>query len=129
MSEIEERCLSLSDKEKMRLIETLRKSLETKDSGKTFEKMHDAIVKVMGCEVITKSRESDSVIGRTILAHACAAKGLSENAIGVFIKRDHSTVHALKKKMETWLSYPNVFKRENDLYVEFLKELNNETDR
>ena len=38
----------MSNKEKKRLIEILRKSLETKDVGRTFEKMHDAIVKVMG---------------------------------------------------------------------------------
>lgn len=129
MSDIEERCLSLSNKEKVRLIDTLRKSLETKDSGNTFEKMHDAIVKVMGCEVIVKSRERDFVIGRTILAHACAMEEWSENTIGKFLQRDHSTVHKLKENMKCWLAMPNIFKRENDLYIEFLKELNNETDR
>lgn len=37
MSDIEERCLSLPNKEKVRLIEILRQSLEIQD-GKTFEK-------------------------------------------------------------------------------------------
>lgn len=129
MSEIEERCLSLPNKEKVRLIDTLRKSLETKDSGKTFEKMHDAIVKVMGCEVITKGRELYPAIGRALLAYACSLEGMTEHTIGRLLQRDHSSIHAMKKRVRGWLNLPHVFKIENDFYVEFLKELNNETDR
>lgn len=128
MSDIEERCLSLPNKEKVRLIEILRQSLEIQD-GKTFEKMHNAIVKVMGCEVIVKSRKRNLVLGRTILAYACAKEGWSETMIGRFLHKDHSTIHQLKENMKYWLKMPNVFKRENDIYIEFLKELNNETDR
>lgn len=128
MSDIEERCLSLPNKEKVRLIEILRQSLEIQD-GKTFEKMHNAIVKVMGCEVIVKSQERKLVLGRTILAYACAKEGWSETMIGRFLQKDHSTIHKLKEDMKYWLKKPNVFKRENDIYIEFLKELNNETDK
>lgn len=129
MSDIEERCLSLSNKEKKRLIEILRKSLETRNVGKPFEKLHDAIVKVMGCEVITKGRDSYPAIGRALLAYACYCEGMTEQAIGRLLQRDHSSINGMKKKVAMWLDMPHVYKVENDLYVEFLKELNNETDR
>ena len=119
----------MSNKEKKRLIEILRKSLETKDVGRTFEKMHDAIVKVMGCEVITKGRESYPAIGRALLAYACYNEGMTENTIGRLLQRDHSSINGMRKKVTEWLGLPHVYKIENDLYVEFLKELNNETDR
>lgn len=129
MSDIEKRCLSLSNKEKKRLIEILRKSLETKDVCETFEKMHDAIVKVFGKEVLTKSRDRDLVVGRTILAYSCAVLGWSECTIGRLMQRDHSSINLMKKNMTLWMKFPNMFKKENDLYVEFLTEWNNETDR
>ena len=119
----------MSNTEKKRLIEILRKSLETRDVGRTFEKLHDAIVKVMGCEVITKGRESYPAIGRALLAYACSLEGMTENTIGRFLQRDHSSINGMKKKVTEWLDLPHVYKIENDLYVEFLKELNNETDR
>ena len=119
----------MSNTEKKRLIEILRKSLETRDVGRTFEKMHDAIVKVMGCEVITKGRESYPAIGRALLAYACYNEGMTENTIGRFLQRDHSSINGMKKKVTEWLDLPHVYRIENDLYVEFLKELNNETDR
>lgn len=128
MSEVERLCLSLPKEEKIRLIDMMIKSIKTEDSCRTFEKMHDAVVKVIGCEVVTKNRERDSVIGRTILAHALASEGWSENKIGKFLHRDHSLVHKLKNDMKLWLHAPNIFKIENELYVEFLKELNHEID-
>ena len=129
MSDLEERCLSLSDREKVKLIDTLRRSLETKDPGKTFEKMHDAIVKVMGCEVIVRGKNLHPAIGRALLAYACSLEGMTEHTIGMLLQRDHSSVHAMKERAKEWLSLPHVFKAENDFYVEFLKELSNETDR
>lgn len=128
MSELERQCLSLSDSEKVRLIDMMMKSIKTGDSRKCFEQMHDAVVKVVGCEVVTKCRERGGVIGRTILAHSLAQDGWSENEIGKLLHRDHSLVHKMKTDMLLWLDNPNIFKIENELYVEFLKELNHEID-
>ena len=119
----------MSNTEKKRLIEILRKSLETRNVGKPFEKLHDAIVKVMGCEVIIKGRDSYPAIGRALLAYACYREGMTEQAIGILLQRDHSSINGMKKKVTEWLQLPHVYKIENDLYVEFLKELNNENDR
>ena len=129
MNRFEEYCMSLPSKTKVRLISMLRDSLEVRDSGKTFGMLHDAIVKVVGHEVVSKSRKRELVIGRTILAHACALEGWSEHAIGNLLQRDHSTINILKKEMREWLNAPNLFKAENDLYIKFLKELSHETDR
>ena len=121
--------MSLPSKTKVRLISMLRDSLEVRDCGKTFGMLHDAIVKVVGHEVVSKSRKRELVIGRTILAHACALEGWSEHTIGNLLQRDHSTINILKKEMREWLNAPNLFKAENDLYIKFLKELSHETDR
>ena len=66
MNKFEEYCISLPQEQKQRLIGLLRKSLRPSPSGKTFELMHDAMVKVLGKEVLTKSRDRDLVVGRTI---------------------------------------------------------------
>ena len=129
MNKFEEYCISLPQEQKQRLIGLLRKSLRPSPSGKTFELMHDAMVKVLGKEVLTKSRDRDLVVGRTILAYSCAVLGWTESTIGKLLQRDHSTINIMKKDMKLWIKFPNMFKKENDLYVEFLKEWNNETDR
>lgn len=129
MNKFEQYCTSLPQDQKQRLIGLLRKSLKPTASGKTFELMHGAIVKVLGKEVLTKSRERDLVVGRTILAYSCACLGWTECTIGKLLNRDHASINTMKQNMKLWLKSPNVFKKENDLYVEFLKEWNNETDR
>lgn len=129
MNKFEEYCISLPQGQKMRLVGLLRKSLQPYPSGKTFELMHDAIVKVIGNEVLTKSRNRTLVIGRTILAYSCACLGWSEHTIGECLQRDHASINIMKKNMRNWIKFPQVFKKENELYVKFLKEWDNETDR
>ena len=68
MNKFEGYCISLPQEQKLRLIGLLRKSLQPIPSDNTFELMHDAMVKVLGKEVLVKSRERNLVIGRTILA-------------------------------------------------------------
>ena len=43
--------------------------------------------------------------------------------------RIDASINIMKKNMREWIKLPKVFKKENDLYVEFLKEWDNETDR
>lgn len=113
----------------MRLIGILRASLKLSESDKTFQLMHDAIVKVIGKDVLNRSRARDLVIGRTILAHSCAVLGWKERTIGELLHKDHASVNIMKKNMRYWIKHPNLFKKENDFYVKFIKEWNNETDR
>lgn len=129
MSELEKQCLSLPLHERKRLIERLMASLEIKDTKKTFEMMHRAICRTMGCEVVQRSHKRIPFIGRALLAHACYLEGMSENTIGKYIQRDHSLVNKLKKDVKTWLRMPNVFKEENEYYMKFWEEMKYETDR
>ena len=129
MNRIAKECLSLNRKERERLIDILKKSNECEDAEINFQRMHSAIVKVMGCEVITSDRKRDPVIGRTILAFALSQDGWKEHQIAERFNRDHSMVNIMKKNMREWLSEPRFYKTENDLYVKFLKEINNEIDR
>ena len=82
MNKFEEYCISLPQEQKQRLIGLLRMSLKPSPSGKTFELMYEAITRVLGKDVLKKSRERDLVIGRTILAYSCAVLGWSEYSIG-----------------------------------------------
>ena len=129
MNKFEEYCISLPKEQKQKLIGLLRKSLSPSPSGKTFERMHEAMTKVLGKDVLIKSRQRDLVIGRTILAYSCAVLGWSEYSIGECLHRDHSSINHMKKSMRYWIAHPFTFKQENDLYIKFLKEWNNETDR
>ena len=129
MNKFEQYCTSLPQEQRQRLICLLRKSLKPSAPSKTFERMHEAMTKVLGKDVLVKSRERDMTIGRAILAYSCAALGWTEYTIGRCLQRDHASVHKMKENMKLWIKFPKVFKKENDLYVEFLKEWNNETDR
>ena len=130
MNKFEEYCISLPQEQKQRLITLLKTSLQINgNTDRTFNLMHDAIVKVVGKEVLIKSRDRDLVVGRTILAYSCAVLGWTEHTIGRYLKRDHASVHKMKDNMRDWIKFPKVFEKENDLYVEFLKEWNNETHR
>lgn len=128
MSNLIQDCLSLSPPEKVELIQALLQSIDT-PIGRKFENLHNAIVAAVGVEVLTDSRIRRAVIGRTILAYACAKEGWSEHTIGQYLNRDHSTINGLKQNMRYWLSKPNLFNEENRMYVEFINKLNHETNR
>lgn len=128
MNKFERYCISLPQGQKQRLIGLLKESINQYASGKTFEMLHMAIVRIVGNEVISGSRLREVVIGRAILAYTCAIEGWSETAIGELLQRDHSTVNIMKKKMREWLKAPHIFKKENEMYVKYLRELKNEAD-
>lgn len=128
MNRLEQYCKTLPNHAKVRLVSILMESFDIKESGKTFEMLHKAVVKVTGCEVLTQSRVRTSVIGRTILAYSCAMLGETEVAIGRRLHRDHCSINKMKRDMKEWLNAPYIFREENRLYNEFLNELNNETD-
>lgn len=129
MNRLAKECLSLKRHEREELIAILKKSTECEESELNFQRKHSAIVKVMGCEVITSDRKRNAVIGRTILAFSLSLDGWKEHQIAERLHKDHSMVNIMKKNMREWLTEPRFYKTENELYVEFLKELNNETDR
>lgn len=130
MNKLEEYCISLPQGKRQRLITLLKASLQLDEKkDKTFCLMHEAMVKVMGKEVLVKSRNRDLVIGRTLLAYSCAVLGWTECTIGEYLQRDHSSVNKMKRDVEHWLNHPLMFGKENNLYVEFLKEWNNEIDK
>ena len=55
--------------------------------------------------------------------------GWTDHTIAKCLQRDHASINIMKKNMREWIKLPKVFKKENELYVEFLKEWDNETDR
>lgn len=129
MTELEKLCLGLPREERERLTNLLLNSLEFWLTGKGFDELHEAIVKVMGHEVLNSSRSRHMIIGRTILAYACHKEGMTETEIGERMNRDHSSVHQRIVRMKEWLSMPSLFKEEVNLYNKFIEELNYETDR
>lgn len=129
MSELERQCLSLPLPERERLTEVLLKSIDCGEVRKTFRQLHEAVNKVLKCEVITTDRRRRTVTGRTILAYLCIQQGMTEGLTGRLIRRDRTSVNRMKKMMEGWLTMPNAFREENEWYLQILKELNDENDR
>ena len=126
MSELEQKCLSLSKAKRERLAKILMESLE--ETKKSLDEIHDVIVKVIGFEFIRPGRNLYLSVGRTIFTHFACLEGYSESKIGDYLHKDHSTVHWMKDRMKMWFEVPEFYKTENKLYEQVRKELY-ETDR
>ena len=90
--------------------------------------IHDVVVKVVGFEFNKPGRGFFGSIGRTLFAHFACLEGYSENQVGKYLNRDHSTVNGMKGRIRNWLEVPQFYKTEHQWYEQIKKELY-ETDR
>lgn len=129
MTELEKTCLKLPRHERERLADLLIESIDFWVTGKSFEELHQAIVKVMGQEILVDSRSRHLMIGKTLLAYACHKEGMTETEIGEYMNRNHASIHHRINRAKEWLSMPKLFKLENECFNKLIQILENETDR
>ena len=125
MSEIEQKCLSLSKEERERLIQVLTNSLN--EAKLSLDEIHDAIVKVVGFEFVPHSRSYYQVVSRIIFVHFAISEGYTESKIGEYLSKNHSTVHQMKNRVKDWLSYPQYYGAES-IWVELVRKKLYETE-
>ena len=78
---------------------------------------------VSGVMVTHPSRTRDIVMARNIFAFVARREGYSQQTIGKFLGRDHSTVAFAEKRMREVFTYPSIYKDEIKLYNKFVESL------
>ena len=78
---------------------------------------------VSGVMVTHPSRTRDIVMARNIFAFVARREGYSQQTIGKFLGRDHSTVAFAEKRMREVFTYPSIYKDEIKLYNKSVESL------
>ena len=116
--------LSLQDKE--RLFSYLGQLIQ----DEKLRKMEEIKMSVCAAMNLTtydsKNRERQNVIVRVITANVLLRMGCTENSVGKAMRKDHSTIHHYKEKMNTWIKYPGFYKEEVTIWNKIKQEY--ETD-
>lgn len=109
--------LSLQDKEELykhlgKLIQE-EKFYNENERVKKMEQIKNAVCYAMGlCVYGHNNRERQNVIVRVITANVLLRMGCTENSVGKIMKKDHSTIHHYRETMNTWLEFPDVYRKE-----------------
>lgn len=70
---------------------------------------------------LTSTREAINSLIRSIVAYRLVKEGYHYSEIGKAMRRNHSTISHYIKKVENMLSVPNSYKREMDIFNEFVR--------
>lgn len=83
---------------------------------------------VLGFKELPTDRKSKSVLAKNMIAYQMCKEGYSENYIGIALGGyNHSSVWHMKKRMQDFIDYPEVFRYEAKAWNEFQKLLEYET--
>lgn len=132
MMTLENMCLSLSFKERMRLCESLRNSiikermerrpLPIGRCGFLMSYMEE----ILGEPIPTKSRVTRYVWARTMVAYQLIMEGYSTVEVGKMLNKDHSTVIHLRNKMQDALDYRFAYMDIMIIWDQFQNKISNE---
>jgi len=86
------------------------------------QKLCRIIFDITGKDVFSKSRTHEYVVARMMVIYQLRLDGLTEYSIGQIIKKDHTTVHYLIKKMKDVLKTPG-YDVEREIWKEFKKRI------
>ena len=124
MNEIIGKCLRLPKKERARLAELLKESLNEKaNAPKRFRELLIVASNILGKGIDSKCRDTSCVIGRMLITYKMRDEGYSLNQIGIMMGRHHSTILHLERMMEDVFRYPDCFKNELAYWNVFIKAL------
>lgn len=70
---------------------------------------------------LTSTREAVNSLIRSIVAYQLVKEGYHYSEIGKVMQRNHSTISHYIKKVKNMLSVPNSYKREMDIFNEFVR--------
>lgn len=109
----------------MKLCEAIRRSVERdlhqRDEGRGDELMN--LMKEIVGPIPRNSRDRLYVNARMIVAWQLRKEGYSLSYVGVAVKRDHSTVVHMTKKMQDIVEFPNAYADVIDIWKQFRNKM------
>lgn len=132
MMTLTQRCLELPYRERLNLCSVLRDSiiLERKDGRKRnptrADILLDMMAQILGEPVQLKPRNPRFAWARKMVAYQLIREGYSTHEVGEMIGKDHSSVVAMKKKMQDALNYPQAYRDVVDIWKQFQNKIHND---
>lgn len=118
------RALSLPLADKAVLMGRLRASIQMPATpAERLRYLSDKMQQVAGVSVETDSHQRNIVAARNIFVFVARREGFSQECIGGFIGRDHSTVCIAEKRMQRVFTYPKSYIEVINLYNRFVEAL------
>ena len=128
--------LSLSSQERQELLEQIRLSLvkdgkivPQRNSREWKDRLMSYAAIAIGVDKIREDRRPINVLGRSMVISQLCKDGLTLAQIGILMDRDHSSVLYCRDRLKNMLGIPAMFGQEIQMWNNFQKLLNNETDR
>lgn len=81
---------------------------------------------IVGKDILRRSRKSDVVWARYMVAYVLRTDGYSLHVIGRSLGLSHSLVVYAVKNVEKMLQYPNMYPIEREIWMEFQKSLSSQ---
>ena len=120
-ADLTQRCLMLTDNQKIKLITKLKKSMgeEPENDGSRFSVLFRAATELCGKGILTNFRMRELVIGRMMIAYQMRLDGYAFKTIGKHLVRNYSSIIYLHKTMQEVLDFPHIYKKEKEYWTKF----------
>lgn len=90
---------------------------------KRFEECKKAAEETTGVDFFEHTRRRIVVLTRAMVAYTLLKEGFFSLRVGEVFGQDHSTLFNLKRKIETILELPSVYRDEYNAYCSYIKKL------
>lgn len=124
--QLRRRVMELPLQDRVTLIECLRVSLKTLEGGRLerLNTLADRLADVTGTDVRTNTRSyGDTPWHRAIFCLVAFREGYSQNQIGHFIHRDHSSVSQAITRMQNAFDVPRAYVDIIKLYNDYVEQI------
>ena len=123
MNELTRKCLMLPDGDKIRLMNTLRCSVEDKAETTRFDVLYKAACEVMGCDILKPIKLREMVLGRSMVAYQLRLEGYTLHDVGRYLVKHNSTVLSMQRQVEDAIQYPHIYSKEIRLWKLFQEKV------
>lgn len=120
------RVLALTPGDRATLMREIGESLgdpSYRNTAARFGRMAELMGTITGVDVRRRTRRSDVVRARSVLAFVAVTEGFSQIAVSRYLGFDHSTISVMVKKMGDAMNYPAMYQDYISLYNEYKEQL------
>ena len=119
MKQLIEQCLTLSAKEKNKLIAILQTSMDEDAVAQRARQIIRAANTALGTNIEEKGRDSERVMGRVFAFYQLRKEGVPAGEAAAFVGVHHSTGTFYKGRIEDAQRYPQFYKEELEEFEKF----------
>lgn len=124
---IRERCLQLSDKEKLRICADLLDSLvhkrREKNPADRGQVLLGYMAEIYGMPILINSRKQKFVWARTMVSYQLLEEGFRQAEVARMMGLTHASIIHLKHKMEDVIDLPEAFQDIMDIWKQFQNKI------